>query len=51
MYRVFVTDGVQRDHGHRLVLDGNPEYLAKFYEGTKYAVTGSVTQRHLVKIA
>ena len=36
---------------HRLALDANPEYLAKFYEGTKYAVTGSVTQRHLVKIA
>ena len=36
---------------HRLALDANPEYLAKFYEGMKCAVTGSVTQRHLVKIA
>jgi hypothetical protein len=51
MYRMFVTDGVQRDHGHRLVSDGNPECLAKFYEGTKYAVMGAVTQRHFVKIA
>ena len=51
MYRMFVTDGVRRDHGHRLVLVGTPECLAKFYEGTSYAVTGSVTQRHLVKIA
>lgn len=36
---------------HRVALDANPMYLAKFFEGTKYAVTGSVTQRHLIKIA
>jgi hypothetical protein len=43
--------GVGAVDKHRLALDANPEYLAKFYEGTNYAVTGSVTQRHLVKIA